>query len=153
MNPQTHNIGAYVKSAVACAGRLVAAGAGDATKVTGVSIDRAAPGGKIYGSCVIAIAAEAVLAAGKTLAFALEYQTSDDGSSYDTAVVLQASTVLLTDSGSGSTLQGILEFDLDLTGLKRFVRFNPTPDLNATGTDTAHWGAVCTLGAPNVLPA
>ncbi len=146
------NIGAAIKAVECCAGRLVAAGTGDATKVTGKVVDRMAPGVAGYLSCVVAIVAEAVLTASKTLAFAAEIAYSSDGTNFDTAVALQTSTVLLTDSGSGSTIQGCVQFDIDLSAQKRYFRINPTPDLNHTSTDTAHWACVAILGGADSLP-
>lgn len=141
------NIGAHLLSTIISAGSLVAAGAGDATKVTGQTINRDG-----YGSGVIAIAWSATLANTKTISFAVEVQESSDGSSWDTAVVLQAATVAKT-ADSSTTFYGVVEIDENLTGRKQYVRYNITPDLNASGTDTAVWGATFVLGGANRMPA
>ncbi len=134
-------------------GRLVAAGAGDATKVTGATIDRKNGTNGLYQSAVVSLAWHAVLAANKTLALALELQESNDGSNWDTAEVVYASTVVATDSGSGSTLMGVTTSAFDLSKRKRYARFNHTPDLNASGTDTAEVIGQIVLAGSNLLPA
>ena len=142
------NIGAYLKCLVAAAGTALAAGAGDATKVTGQSIDR-----RDYGSGVLNIAYTATLAEDKTIAFAAEYQESADGSTWDTAVAMQASTVDATGGSGGSTEVGEVEIDIELENKKRYIRFNITPDLSNTATDVCHWGATCVLGGARERPA
>jgi len=139
----------YVKNVVAnaqatAAGVAVVLTAGateDGIKVTGQTIDRLK-----FRSVALAVDVLATLGASETIAFAVEYQDSSDGSTWNTAVAMQASTVLLTDSGSGSNLHGTLELSLDLTARQRYIRFNITPDMSASGTDTAVWTANATLG-------
>jgi len=146
----------HVKVAPAC-GQATAAGVAvvltaaateDNVKVTGQSIDRMG-----YQSCVLSLGCIATLAASETIAFAVEYQDSDDNSTWNTAVALQASTVLLTDSGSGSNLHGSLEIALSLKARARYIRFNVTPNMSASGTDTAVWYANAILAGPQKLPA
>ena len=145
--PSISNIGAFIKPVICGAARGVAAGTGDNTAVTGATIDR-----KNYGSCSLVIAARAVLADTKLLKIAAAYQESADGSNWDTAVALQASTTLLTGSTGGTTELGVAKFDVNLMGLKRYIRFNYTPDLDASGTDTFETTAVAILGGASVLP-
>lgn len=143
------DIGAHVKQVYAngqetAAGVAIVLTAGateDAVKVTGQSIDRLG-----FDSVSLATTAKATLAATKTLAFAVEYQTSSDDSTWATAVAMQASTVLLTGGGGGTNEEGCLELNLNMEGLPRYIRFNVTPDLSATGTDTAVWTSTATLG-------
>jgi len=145
-----------IKAAYACAQQtaagvaivLTAAATEDGVKITGESIDRLG-----YDSAALVVTAKASLANTKTLSFAAEYQDSADNSTWNTAVALYASTVLLTGSGSGTNEEGTKETALDLRGLARYIRFNVTPDLSATGTDTAVWAAVCILGGADRLPA
>lgn len=140
------DLGAFVVSNYVGAASLTAGGTGDATAVTGATIDR-----DDYQSGVLAVAYKAVLTEAKTLALAVEVQESSDGSTWDTAVALRASTVAATGDTGGSTETGLVEFDIDLSGYKRYVRFNFTPDLNATGTDTAVVAAVFTLGGARII--
>lgn len=145
--PFKYDFGAYCKALACGATQLVAAGTGDATAVTGASLDTLG-----YGSAVLCIAYKTTLTDTKTLAFAVEYQVSSDNSSWDTAVALQASTVALTGSSSTNAV-GQLEFDLSLRGLKRYLRFNFTPDLSHSSADVAVCGAVAVLGGAPALPA
>ena len=144
-----------LSSHIACrhagAGRLVAAGTGDATKVTGKTIDRMTPGSAGYLSAVVAITGQAVLTDAKTISMAIELQESADDSSWDTAEVVQAATVLATSSG-GTTEKFCAEHAINLAGRKRYIRFNVTPDLSHSGTDTAEWGATCVLGGSDASP-
>jgi hypothetical protein len=146
MHPFRTNIGKYLKALVCGAFSAVAAGTGDATAVTGATIDR-----KGYGSAKFIIGYKTSLTADKTLSFAAEYQESEDGSTWDTATALQASTVDKT--GEVTNAVGEVEFNLDLSGKKRYIRFNFTPDLSHSGTDTAVGSAVVVLGGANELPA
>lgn len=148
------DLNSEVLTKAAAVGRLLAGGTGDATKITGASIDRAGAGNaQMYQSAVVTLAAHAVLGASANLQCALEYQTSADASSWDTAVVMYAATAILTDGGSGGAQTGQKQVGLDLSGLKRYVRFNPTPDLSAANTDTAEVAVVAVLGGGNALPA
>ena len=126
---------------------ITAAGAGDNTAVTGNSIDRQG-----YMSAKYVLSYVASLADGKKLSIAAEYQESSDNSTWDTAVALQASTLADTGGAGGSKEAGMLEFDLNLKGKKRYIRFNFTPDLDAGATDTAALIGVALLGGRDVLP-
>jgi len=127
---------------------LTAGATEDAVEVTGLTIDRLG-----YESCVFALGSIATLANTKTISFGVKYQTSADDSTWDTAVVLQAATVLDTGDGVATTFHGAVELGLKLSSLKRYIRFNITPDMSATSVDTAIWSAVCILAGPRVLPA
>jgi len=149
------DIGSHIKAAVAGASVassapaiVTAGGAGDATKVTGQSIDRQG-----YESLSLLIPFYAELADTKTFALAVEYQESSDNSNWDTAVVVQASTVKATGATPTTDYHGVAKYDLDLQAKKRYIRFNVTPDLNAANTDIAVWTAVAVLGGADVLPA
>lgn len=144
--PHMSDIGSYVKAVVCGAVSATAGGAGDNSAVTGASIDRLG-----YESCKLVIGYKTTLAASETLQFAVEYQESDDNSSWDTAVALQAATTAKT--GAATNFHGDVEFDVDLGAKKRYIRFNFTPNMSAAGTDTAICMAVCVLGGSNVLPA
>jgi hypothetical protein len=114
---------------------ITAAGTGDATAVTGETLDRYGTGAQsLADHATVVLPYLAALTAAKTLSLAVEYQTSADGSSWDTAVALQASTVAATGAGN---IDGALQFNVDLSGLKRYFRVNYTPDLSNTATDTA----------------
>lgn len=144
--PHIADIGKYLKEVACNAGSLTAAGTGDNTALTGATIDRLG-----YGSATFVIAYKTSLTADKTLSFAVEYQESADGSSWDTATVIQAATVAKT--GAATNAIGQVSFDLNLEGKKRYVRFNFTPDLSHSGTDTAVVAGTAILGGADLLPA
>lgn len=126
---------------------ITAGGTGDNTAVTGFTIDR-----QDYDSVSFLILWVAALANTESLDLnSVEYQESDDGSSWDTAVSLQDDKTLATSSG-GTNESGVEKIDLSLRGKKRYIRLNFTPDLSASGTDTAVLGAVAVLGGDRVLP-
>ena len=126
-----------------------AAGTGDNTEVQGASIDRLG-----YDSAVVVVAYNTSLTADKTLSIAVEIEDSADNSSWDTAVVLQAATVEETGTaGTGSNNTGVVEIPVDLRGYSRYVRFNFTPDLSHSGTDTVDGICVALLGGADKLAA
>lgn len=145
-DPKMSDIGSHVKNVACGAARVTAAGAGDNTAVTGVTIDRLG-----YESCKVTAVYKTTLASAQTLSLQMEYQESADGSTWDTAVVLQAATVAQT--GVQTNKVGEVSYRLSLGGKKRYIRFNYTPDLSAGSADTADTAAVCTLGGAKVLPA
>lgn len=144
--PHIADFGKYFKEVACNSASVTAGGAGDNTALTGATINRLG-----YGSASFVIAYKTTLAATKTLSFAVAYQESADGTNWDTAVTLQASTVAATGALTNST--GTVVFDVNLEGLKQYVRFNFTPDLSATDTDTAVVSGVAILGGADKLPA
>jgi hypothetical protein len=146
MVPSISNFGAYCTSRVCGLATATAAGTGDATAVTGATIDRQG-----FGSAKVVVCWLTTLTAAKTLSLAVAYQDSADGSSWNTAVALQAATVMAT--GELTASKDEVEFNLDMSGLQRYVRINFTPDLSHTGTDTAVVAATIILGGADELPA
>jgi hypothetical protein len=156
------NIGAVLATRNACSGKLTAGGSGDAVKVTGNTIDRMPSGGTKNGdtsvpapgflSCCLTVAGQATLADTQQLLIAAEIQDSADGTNWNTAVALQASTPVAKSSGGTTEKTWVNKIDVNLKPYARYVRFNVTPDLDASGTDTALWAAVATLGGADQLP-
>ena len=144
--PHIADIGKYLKTASCNGISITAGGTGDGIALTGASIDR-----RGYGSANFVIAYKTTLASTQTLSFAAEYQESSDGSSWDTATALQASTAAKT--GAVTDGHGVVEFDINLEGKKRYIRFNFTPNLSASSTDTAVVYGTAILGGADVLPA
>lgn len=151
--PRSHNIGASIAVVRGSANAtLTAGGSGDNTQVVGAIIDRAAYNYPL--SCVLAITVKAVLAASKKLTLKSVILEHDDTSNLASATTFAApaDVDVLVDSGSGSTMTGQKEYDIDLAGAKRYIRLSFTPDLNATGTDTAEAASVVVLGGVDTLP-
>ena len=64
-----------------------------------------------------------------------------------------AATVVATGGSGGSTVTGVVELDFDLTGAEAYVRAQYTPDLSATGTDTATLAVTYVLCGAESQPA
>lgn len=122
--------------------------ADDGVEVTGATIDT-----QDFHSAKLSIAFLTSLASGETLSFGVDIQESDDDSDWDTAEVVQADTVVATGTVSGEN--GVREYRIDLQGngqaRKRYVRFNITPTLSASGTDTVACAATCELAGNRVV--
>lgn len=125
---------------------ITAGGGGDNTAINSAWIDRSlASSIGLVGSAKIIVSYKAVLAAGKSLFIAGKMQDADDSSgtnsadagvdAYPNGAAL-ASTKVATSAGGG-TVTGTVELDVNLTGLRQYVRSVITPDLDASGTDTA----------------
>lgn len=152
MTSQIRSIGDIVSVARAAANTAVTAGGGgDATAVTGVIIDRAAHGWPQ--SAVFAIPYTATLAATKVLTLAYTVQEGDNSGLSDAATLVTATAATVATGGSGGTTEtGVFQVNVSLAGAGRYVRLNFTPDLDATGTDTAALSAVAVFGGADRLP-
>ena len=147
------NIGAlYALASTA----VTAGGSGDATLITGTTINTAAlqtaPAvyAKDFASVAFVVAGTATLAATKSITVTALIEDSADGSSWATKVA-SATIVSVTSSGGGTvTFTG--KIGVDLTACRQYVRVKATPDLSATGTDTATVFGVAVLGGPTDLP-
>lgn len=141
------DIGSHLKTVISHVnGPIVAAGAGDAVEVNGATIDR-----KGFNSCVCLLPHEAALTASQTLTVAVQLQHGDESDASDMADLGAAYDVTsATLSASG---EGLLSFNLDLSGVKRYFRLQVTPDLSHSSTDTAEVSSVVVLGGAEDLPA
>lgn len=140
MNPYFNDLFHFVDSSFGAISTATAAGTGDATAVTGATVDLLS-----YDSLKIVIPYTATLTDEKSLLLAVEYQQSADGTNWDTATAIRASSIIATSDG-GTTETGVYEYDMDASGLKRYFRVNYTPDLNASGTDTAKLASIVLKG-------
>ncbi len=151
MNLQ-RDVGSLVSPKIASAFTSVtAAGAGDNTAVTGVTLDRFATGSMPL-DAVVVIAWQATLASAQTLTIknvAIEH--SVDGSSWSTYKTWTDPGIVAT--GVATAVKGVVELGLDLSSAKRFVRANHTPDMSASGTDTATTVVLLVLAGYDRLPA
>lgn len=151
------DLNAQVIAAIACNSAnsgapslITAAGTGDATKVTGQSIDllRKTNGG----SGTLVTGGLTALTAAATLTIAVELQESADNSTWDTAEVVQAATTAATSAGGGN-VHFVVQNGILLKSRKRYIRFNITPNLSAGATDTALFSSVFVIGGDDILPA
>ena len=153
MTTQIRNIGDLISVARAAANTAVTAGGGgDNTAVTGAIIDRAARG--FPQSAVLAIPFTATLQEGETLSIAYTVQEGQASDLSDAATLKTGtSAVVATGPSGGGTVTGCLEVDVPLSAAGQYVRANFTPNLSASGTDTAALSAVLVLGGMDRLPA
>lgn len=132
--------------------RMTAAGAGDNTEVTGETID-------IQGarSATLVLCGTATLADTETISVTnIDLQESDDGTTWDADVnLLTTNQVVATGGSGGTTEKWEAHLDVDLfkaASRKRYIRFNITYDLSASGTDVAQAGAVVVKSGLLVKP-
>ena len=132
--------------------KIVTAGATeDGVEVTGETIDLGADLTRPM-SGVLAVTGVTNLTAAKTLSIGAKIQESDDGSTWDTAEVLYAATVVKTGAAAnGAAFQKA--YPVKLKGRKQYVRFNITPTMSHTSTDTCVWAATLTGAGSQQLPA
>lgn len=151
--PQIENIGGLISVQRAGANTAVTAGgAGDNTAVTGVIFDRAALGWPQ--SAVFAIPFTTTLAATQSLAInSCVVQSGEAANLSDATTFATRPNGNVATSAGGGTVTGTVEFDVNLSGAGRYVRFNYTPDLSASGTDTAALSSVAVFGGQIRLPA
>jgi hypothetical protein len=151
------NISAEIGALYAAASTAVTAGgSGDATEVTGVTINTAslqtAPAiyGKDFNSIAFVIAGTTTLADTKALTVTALIEDSANGSSWSTLV---ASSTIVSITASGATTTGFTgKVGVDLTAARQYVRVKFTPNLTATGTDTATVFGVAVLGGSSERP-
>ena len=149
---KTANQGAELKSFCARGSRLVAAGAGDATEVTGIGVDR-----KGYGSAKLVIAAHCINTAAQKLqltsvklAYAPDNGSGAPGSYGSDVEQLAAAFDLVVGTGDN---YGQYELDIDFTGKDQWVRVKYTPDSTAGSADLAEVTAtfICGGAMPGVV--
>lgn len=134
------NIGAYLTDGVVAVDQVASftAGAGgDNSAKTGNIVDRLAAGMDGL-SCKVLIGYKTTLSSAETLSFTVTVQHGDNSGLSDAATYKSvAATAVKT--GAATAFRGVYAIDVDLSSAKRYVRFNTTGDLSASGTDTAEY--------------
>jgi hypothetical protein len=150
-----------------------AGGSGDNTLVTGLTIDRlnltpngakgTIPNVSPFGAMFL-VSYEAALAAAATLSIvAAKVEDSADGTTWATIYDITGSAapvpptwpaagVVDTGGTGGSTQRGVVTFMTDIKKARRYVRFDFTPDLSATGTDTGKFIVSAVLSGIDEVP-
>lgn len=121
-----------------------AGGTGDNTEVDGATVNTATAPAQATGLQFV-VQAMATLAEGKTLVITANLQDSANGSAW-TDITTPAVILTLTGGAGGSTETGTGVLACDLAVARQYVRIQATPNLNATGTDTATIGGVASYG-------
>ena len=115
---------------------VTAGGSGDATEITGASINIATLSRR-PASVVFEVPVRAVLGATQTCVVVGRIQTSIDGTTW-VNVAANATLLTLTGGSGGTTETGMARVGCDLLRKDaNFVRCMMTPDLNRANTDTA----------------
>jgi hypothetical protein len=157
-HPTMTNIGAYFVGVPALdPATATAAGGGDGVARNGIAIDRFAHA-QLFNACKFQVPIVAVLTATKTAVVTLKCQDSADDSSWADYVFSAAgdvdpASVTLTGGAGGTTERAVLALNVDLVGARQYIRAVVTPELNASGTDTAVTSGICNLGGGPDLPA
>lgn len=124
---------------------ITAAAGQDGQAQTGVIVDRA---GTDYSQfLVLAVPYTTTLAEGKKLflkSVLVESSAASDMSGATTLITLEDSsgTAVATGGTGGSTETGVKCYSVPLGPAARYIRAKYTPDLDATGTDTAGIGGL-----------
>jgi hypothetical protein len=141
-----------------------AGGTGDNTAKVGTIIDRllGCVAGETpvdtmqqYLSGVFVVPYVTTLSAGKTLSLTVSCEDGEEAALGDTADYTEGdfAKAVVASSVSGGTVKGVAVFPVALDNAGRYVRFTATPDLSATGTDTATIGpATLVLGGGFHVP-
>ena len=130
---QIRNGAELIKPIPALALTSVVAGAGsDGAKITGQAFSRLG-----FQSCLLDIGGSATLGDTETVSLEVEIQHCDTlGGTYETAVVLQAETVVLTAVGALTSERFQVPLPVGLAKYKEFVKFNVIPTMSAGSIDT-----------------
>lgn len=159
---QQKNIGALIDSKFSHLADEITAGAtADNDEVTGAAVDRLlAVGGKgLAMSCKLVIPWSAILTSTKTLSLAanLQHSSTSTGTYADLTDrngddVAFASEVVATGTTDTSAFNGVRELSVDLSGAKRYIRAQITPDISTATTDTAFIASTIILGGATENP-
>lgn len=126
---------------------VTAGGSGDDTKILGEVIDRLG-----FQSGLLDISFNAKIADTKTLSVEVEITESDDNVTYTTPVVIKAEAIVYTATASVTNKRLELALPVGLAQCKRYIKFNVTPDLSNTATDTLSIVGSFILTDPTVEP-
>lgn len=126
---------------------VTAAGSGDATEIVGLTIDTQALPTKAE-SVAFLVSVLASLTATKNITIAAHIQDSADDSTYADVV---ASQTILTLSATG-TNRGTGKIGVNLNLCRRYIRIYLTPDMSASGTDTATVTGIAVFGGLQEQP-
>ena len=150
---QSRNIGAYIKRVLAFNHLQVVAGGGaDGVAQNGRGIDRSLDAsGNLSLSASVGLLISAVLAGSETASAVVQIQDSDDDGSGDAYADFgdPSAATLVSD---GADENGVLDFDIDLSGAKKWVRMEVTVTMSAGDTDTAELMGDLVMAGPPERP-
>lgn len=150
MPARQRDFGALHKIAFGDAQNAVAGTTPDGVEQDGAYVDA-----RGYETVTLALAVEATLAEGETVAIDMNAQTDADGTGTGTDFGTAATTVTLTGGSGGSTESTVVEIHLNLnhSAFLGYIRGQYEVDASAANTDTWRAGLVYVLGGAQELPA
>lgn len=145
------DIGSYLSSVNALIANTVTAGTGaDGAEQNGLWNSHI---GFLSGKLVIAYSATLAQAETLTIAANLQDATALAGTGAADYGDAFAAAVVATGDTGGSTENGTVELNVDLSSARGYVRAQVTPTLSAVGTDTVDLAAILVLGGAAEYPA
>ena len=156
MTVQSKDIGFSLAAATGLAnGAATAAGTGDDTEKVGAILDYKTLNHALSGS--ILIPWTATLQDTETISLTTKIEHGDaanlsDKADYAFGCAEINHGVIGTGETGGTTEVGVVKHDVDLSGIKRYFRIAVTPDLSASGTDTAEFAGCLVLGGLDKAP-
>jgi len=153
----SHDIGAFIatKAGAGVGDLITAGGGGDNTEINTEWIDRQG-----FLSCSVFCCGKATITTAKKLTVAgnLQDASANDGTgSADYGDAVAATDIV---DSAGDALENVTDegfaqkiADFDLSGADQFLRWQGTPDLTNTATDTADISFIIILGGADTLPA
>ena len=142
------NVGAGIKIA---GQSILAVAGGAALAVNGATIDRVPAGStQRFDSAVIAasVSEDTALAGGQTATLSTVLEESVDGTTWTVVADETVPDVVLTEGG---IVSDVLDHDVNMSGLQRFVRAVSTLTLSA-GPGTGVFGGMVVLGGAAIEP-
>jgi CO dehydrogenase/acetyl-CoA synthase delta subunit len=133
---------------------VAADGSVDNVAVVGFIIDRSTY--NFPQTVCLALPYTVTLASGKKLFIkSAKVEHGDAANLSDTAdyAALEDSTGTAVATGAVTASKGTKKYNVHLGGAKRYIRFDFTPDLDASGTDTAEVSAIAIFGDEPIYPA
>lgn len=92
----------------------------------------------MYNTMLIMVSGEATLAEGETLKVTVKVtESATSGGSFTDAETLATTATIATGGSGGSTEDGVVAYTVDISQYARYQIVEVTPDLSASGTDTA----------------
>lgn len=150
MHPTSNNIGAYITSRLAIENGSYGAGFG-LPAADLVAIDRSAVR-PTHLSGKLQVGYKATLASGHTASFVYGLTHADQDSGY-VNVTGASGVTSLAGLNSGAAFYGVAELNVDLMGVKKFMkaRFGP-PVMSHSGTDIIEITGIWALGGGETIP-
>lgn len=149
MHPTSNNIGAYITTKLAYDAKAFGAGSG-ITAQDGNSFERTAVR-PLHLSAKLAFPAKVTLASGHTASFAYGVQDSANGSDWADVEGASGSTSF-TALDAGTAQRFSPELDVNLVGLRAYIRPRLNVAMSHSGTDVISVAGVWALGGGEEIP-